>query len=786
MALTVSTRWLASWVQTPHGTDHWADLLTQLGLEVDDCLSLDGVKGVVIGQIQAVTPHPNADRLRVCQVLIGEGREVTIVCGCATVKEGLKVAVATVGTQLPNGLTIKSAKLRGVTSEGMLCSLAELGLAPSSQGIVHLEEAAPIGQAWHDYAHLPDSLLKLDMTPNRGDCLSLYGIARELVGPGEQSATPAWPVPEAIDSMGKGLDLQVDASVCPVYAMAKLDGPADVKTPWWMAERLRRAGFAVQNLLVVDVTQYVMLELGQPMHAFDARAWQGQVHVRKAQAGESLHLLNDTQIDLHEEDWVIADDEQAHALAGMMGGKLTAAQSDSTTILLESAHFCPKAIAYMGRRHRIQSDAAYRFERGVDPALPRRAMQRAIDLLQAHGAFEVTWVVIHDKVPPLASHRVEDQAMADTLGLDIPVSRIRGFWQRLGCEAVREGDGWLVTPPSYRLDWRQTVDSYEEIMRLQGCDSLPTRWPMMSCQPRAQGPKDEDKLLAHLVARGFTEAMTYSFIDAKSQALFGVSPSALQLNNPISQGMAVMRGQLWSGLCDVLQRNLRRQHTCVHVFEKGRVFSWEQDSFVERDMIAVASCGPMQRHWRGEEAPLDFYAMKGEWEACLDLLGWQLDLKVEAYPGLHPGQSLLGYDKKGRCVAAVGRAHPAVCRAFDLPEQVMLMMLDMTHAVPAETRSMQPLSKYPWVRRDLSCWFQADVRYQDVVAVLNDYTLNHSLRIDLVDFYEDDSRAGQMSLTVALYFRAADRTLVEEEVNADVEALQQRLMNTLGAEVRST
>ncbi|MFA5494940.1 MAG: phenylalanine--tRNA ligase subunit beta, partial [Porticoccaceae bacterium] len=574
-----SESWLREWVNPPVDSAELVSRLTMAGLEVDSVEPLaPPFDGVVVGEIVAIAPHPDADKLRVCQVAGGVDGPVQVVCGAPNARLGLKVAFATLGAVLPGDFKIRRAKLRGVESFGMLCAEKELGVSEADEGLWELPADAPVGAELRQYLGLDDNLIEVDLTPNRGDCLSINGLAREVgvLCEVEVSPPPVAPVAATIADTFP-VSLEADGH-CPRY-VGRVIRAVDITrpSPGWLVDKLVRSGVRTIDP-VVDVTNYVLLELGQPMHAFDLARLRGGIRVRPSAAGESLTLLDDSQRTLNAGTLLICDDSGPVAMAGVMGGAGTAVSASTSTIFLESAFFDPMAVVGQARQYGLHTDSSHRFERGVDPALCIVAMERATALLLAivggePGPLVVTELSDHLPAPKTVTLRRErlDQQLACVLD----DATVEGIFARLGCEVREAGrSGWTVAVPSWRFDITIEADLVEELARVYGYNNLPTR---VLASPLAIAPRDEARLalprLRHeLVARGFREAITYSFVDPRIQQLLDPENPAVAVANPISSDMAVMRTSLWSGLIPALQHNLNRQQSRVFLFETGLRF----------------------------------------------------------------------------------------------------------------------------------------------------------------------------------------------------------------------
>ncbi|MDZ7662851.1 phenylalanine--tRNA ligase subunit beta [Thiohalophilus sp.] len=803
-----SEKWLREWVNPEIDTGALAHQLTMAGLEVD---AIEPVAGqfdqVVVGEVIGLEPHPDADKLRVATVNVGADAPLQIVCGAANVREGLKAPTALVGTTLPGDLKIKKSKLRGVPSQGMLCSEKELGLADSAEGLMELPADAPVGESIRDYLDLDDVTIELGLTPNRGDCLSVAGIAREVGVLNKLSVHG----PDIGGRDAQILDVQIKDTLsvaleapgaCPQYAGRVLRGidPA-ARTPLWLAERLRRSGLRSLGP-VVDVTNYVLLELGQPMHAFDLGRLQGGIQVRYASAGESLTLLDEQTLELDAGTLVIADDKAPVALAGIMGGAESAVGAGTIDIFLESAYFAPQAIAGKARGYGLHTDSSHRFERGVDPQLQVPALERATALLQAICGGEAG-PVVHaqqaDQLPVRAPVRLRRVRIARVLGADIPVDSVEDILQRLGMNPDRdEGRGtrdeehlvWEVTPPSFRFDINLEVDLIEELGRIYGYDNLPASRPQVSLR---MGPRSETRRpAAHykrlLVDLGYQEAITYSFVDPKLQQQLDPQAETLQLANPISADMAAMRTSLWPGLLQTALYNLNRQQDRVLLFEQGLRFIFQDTELKQEPVLAGLVSGPLlPPQWGSTSRQADFYDCKGHVEQLLAQTGNAEQFRFDAderHPALHPGQAAVIL-REGRPVGRLGALHPALQQSLGLSQRVYLFEITQAALVERRLPAFVPLSKYPSIRRDIAIVLDEVISAQKVKDCIEKAGSKRLTNIELFDVYVGEGiDSGRKSLALGLTLQDLSRTLKDTDVESEISTILTALNRELGATLR--
>lgn len=788
-----SEAWLRSCVNPDIETAELADQLTMAGLEVD---SIEPVaaqfSGVVVGEVLELAPHPNADRLRVCRVDAGRGEPLTIVCGAPNVALGMKAPLATEGAVLPGGLTIRSSELRGVRSFGMLCSAKELGFEDGQAGLLALPADAPVGADVRDYLQLDDVAIEVDLTPNRADCLSVHGIAREVA----LLNGLAWQTPDAaavVEGMTEVFPVSVEApAACPRYLGRLLTGfRAGARTPNWMVERLRRSGLRSLGPLV-DVTNYVLLEMGQPLHAFDAACLKGSVRVRWGRTGEQLALLNEQVIELQDDVLVIADDDRPLALAGVMGGKDSAVGDATATVFLECAFFEPTAIAGRARRYGLATDSSHRFERGVDPNLQRRAIERATELLLeiAGGvAGPVTEVSADQFLPVRAPIRLRSDRVNGYLGIAIPAARIVAILESLGMIVAADESGWTVTPPGYRFDIALEVDLIEEIGRVYGYNNLPKRSPISAMQLRSEPETrvDLDRLKDILVDRGYQEAITYSFVDAAIQAKLAPEQESLPLLNPISSDLAVMRTGLWCGLLGAALKNLNRQQDRVRLFESGLRFRREQGGIRQEKALAGLVLGPVEEEqWGLRARSADFFDVKGDLQALFRHCGIaeRVGYAAAVHPALHPGQTAeLMLD--GQHLGWLGMLHPRLESELGFDGRVFLFELDQEPLLQRTIPGFRGLSKFPQVRRDIAVVVADRVPCAELVGCIRRCAGELLRDVVVFDQYQGDTiGTGLKSVALGLILQDSGDTLTDERVDGVMQAVLTALANEFQAKLR--
>jgi len=793
--MKLSESWLREWVNPAISTQELASQLTMAGLEVD---AIDPVAGaftdVVVGEIVSVEPHPDADKLRVCQVA-GEGDQLRqVVCGAPNARIGIKVPFAVVGAQLPGDFKIKKAKLRGVESLGMLCAQTELQAGEDDEGLWELPQDAPVGTDLRDYLSLNDQIIEVDLTPNRSDCLSVKGVAREL---GVLNRLPVTeldihPVKPAIDDT---LNVTLSAPQgCSRYVGRVLRN-IDISrpSPLWLQEKLRRAGLRSIDA-VVDVTNYVLLELGQPMHAFDLARLSGGIEVRMAQPGEQLRLLDDQDISLTEGTLIIADRDKPLAMAGIMGGRDSAVDSHTRDIFLESAYFNPMIIAGKARSYGLHTDSSHRFERGVDFQLQEAAMERATQLLLEivggePGPSVQAWD--QDHLPDNRSVSLRRSRVSQGLGLELPDEEVEAILTGLGLSLQEHTPGgWTFGVPSYRFDLAIEADLLEELARIYGYNRLPSRSlsAALAIPERSEGRLSLETLRRELVARDYQEAISYSFIAPELSKLFSPQVEPVALRNPISADMGVMRPSLLPGLVTTLQHNLNRQQERVRLFESGQRFVPQTDGTLSQEpMLAGLIYGSRAaENWTNSQEKVDFYDIKGDLEAVLALTGAADDFRIQPgrHPALHPGQCASLY-RGDREIGVLGQLHPELQRSLDLAGPAFVFEVAFSGLAPARKPSFEPLSRYPSVRRDLALLVDRDLAAQKLLDCVKDQAGDYLSDLKVFDVYQGKGiDPHRKSVALGLTFQHPSRTLNEEEINASVERVVQRLEERFSASLR--
>ncbi|MEW5513748.1 phenylalanine--tRNA ligase subunit beta [Pseudomonas asiatica] len=788
-----SEQWLRGWVNPQVSRDELVARLSMAGLEVDSVTPAAGqFSGIVVGEILATEQHPDADKLRVCQVSNGQ-ETFQVVCGAPNARPGIKIPFAMIGAELPGDFKIKKAKLRGVESFGMLCSAAELQISEENDGLLELAADAPVGEDIRQYLSLDDASIEIGLTPNRGDCLSIAGLARDVSAlydtPVTRPVVPA--VPAAHDEV-RPVEVSAPAA-CPRY-LGRVIRNVDLSkpTPLWMVERLRRSD--VRSIdAAVDITNYVMLELGQPMHAFDLAEINGGIRVRMAEEGEKLVLLDGQEVALRADTLVIADHTRALAIAGVMGGEHSGVNTEKTRdLFLESAFFEPISVAGKARSYGLHTDASHRYERGVDSQLAREAMERATQLLLdivGGEAGPVVEAVSEQHLPQVAPVTLRAERITQMLGMEMDPAQVEQLLNALELTTAKSGEGqWTVNVPSHRFDISLEVDLIEELARLYGYNNLPVRYPQARLAPQGKPETRGDlpTLRRLLVARGYQEAITYSFIDPKLFELFSPGVEPLLLANPISSDMAAMRASLWPGLVKALQHNLNRQQDRVRLFESGLRFVGQLGDLKQQPMIAgVVTGSRLPEGWANGRDGVDFFDVKADVEALLGYSGALSDFTFSAgkHPALHPGQTA-AIERDGKLVGYLGAIHPELAKALDLDRPVFLFELVLGDVVEGRLPKFSELSKFPETRRDLALIAGRDVASSSVLEVIRDNAGEWLTDLRLFDVYQGKGiDPDRKSLAVGLTWQHPSRTLNDDEVNAALQniltSLEQRLNTTL-------
>jgi phenylalanyl-tRNA synthetase beta chain len=791
-----SENWLRDLVTLDAPRDLLVERLTMAGLEVEGVEVIgDGLDGVVIAEIVAAEPHPNADRLRVCTVSTGAPSDhTTIVCGAPNARIGLRAPLALPGTVLPAGMTIRVAAVRGVESAGMLCSAAELGLAAEAAGLLELPADAPVGAPLAQWLGLPDASLELKLTPNRPDCLGMEGLAAEVAtlfdvpcrASNQTAVTP---------NGARVVPIRIEApEACPRYLGRVIENVDPTRpTPVWMVERLRRAGVRAISA-IVDCTNYVMLELGQPMHAFDLDCIDGEIIVRRAGAQERVILLDEREVALDSDFLVIADARSPLAVAGVMGGHASRVSDATRHLFLESAFFAPAAIIGRARKLGLHTDASHRFERGVDPELPERALERLTALLievVGGSAGPIIRAEYSEFLPQQPAIPLRRERLARILGMAIPDERVAGILRGLDMRVDTTSEGWTVVPPSRRFDLAIEEDLIEEVARVQGYDSVPIRLPSVGARVAAptEARVADAVFRGVLTTRGYVEAINFSFVPPGWLEAWQLDDAAVALANPLSADLAVMRTSLLPGLVDAIRRNLARQQARVRLFETGRTFRSGPEGPVETQRLALAAYGnAAPEQWGNRSRPMDWYDLRGDVEHLLALLGaGRADITLEpaSDPWLHPGRSA-EVKRGGVPIGSIGILHPRLCAKLDFDRDVHVAEFDLDALVDRQLPSATAVSPYPQVRRDLALVIDQSIPFASLAALVRRVAGPTLVDLVLFDEYRGPGlTADRRSLAIGLILQDESRTLTDLDVDTVVAAVVDAAGEEFGATLRA-
>ncbi len=790
--MQISEAWLRKLVNPSVTTEELVEQLTMAGLEVDSVTPAAAeFSGVVVGEVMAMEQHSNADKLRVCQVAVGEAEPLQIVCGASNVRVGLKIPAALVGAVLPGDFKIKKSKLRGELSMGMLCSEKELGLAADADGLMELFADAPVGTDIREYLALNDSIIELDLTPNRADCLSVEGVAREVAVLNKMDWT-AVEFTSAEVTHDSVVEIKVSAKeACPRYLGRLIKGVnPKAETPLWMQERLRRSGLRSLGPLV-DVTNYVLLELGQPLHAFDAEKLTGAITVRVGEKNEELTLLNDQTIKLDGDALVIADDKQALALAGVMGGEDTSVTDETKDIFLECAFFTPITIAGKARQFGLHTDSSHRFERGVDFTLQQRAIERATQLIvdiTGGTVGPISEVTTTDTLPQRQPVKLRQKRIEKVLGISMANEQVSAIFEGLGMQVETLAEGWNIKPPGCRFDIVIEADLLEEIGRIYGYNNLPNSSLLM----RSELGKAEEAVLPIaraedlLVDKGYQEAITYSFVDEEIQKAVAPDDEYIRLKNPISSELSVMRTTLWCGLLNAALYNTKRQQNRVRLFESGLRFVSENNETVQQRMLSGLVLGTAYaEQWSEKSRKVDFFDLKGDLEALFHLSGCEVQYKATKHPALHPGQSAEILNLDGEKIGLMGMLHPTLEKSVGFETPVFLFELDQELLFKKQIPKFEALSKFPSVRRDMALIVEEKVTAAEITDCIHNCKESVIKDILIFDIYRGEGVSdGYKSVALSLILQDFTQTLTDSEIDAIFSKVLETLNNNINAKLR--
>ncbi|MGI9249150.1 MAG: phenylalanine--tRNA ligase subunit beta [Woeseiaceae bacterium] len=791
--MKIAESWLREWVNPDLDTEALGYQLTMLGHEVDSIeFEGAGIEEVVVAEVIDVSKHPDADRLSVCKVSDGSGEPVDVVCGAPNVTRGMKSPLAKPGVKLPNGMKLRKSKIRGVVSNGMLCSAVELGLGDESDGIIELPADAPVGSPLVDFLQLPDAVIDLDLTPNRGDCFSVLGIARDVSALTRTKLKDPAAKPVAATIKDTHPVELVEPAGCPRFAGRVIRGiDPDAKSPVWMTERLRRSGLRGISP-VVDVTNYVMLELGQPLHAYDSALLQGPIRPRLAKAGDKVTLLDEKDVELNDDTLIITDDSGPIGIAGIMGGLSTAVSDKTTDVFFEAAFWPPDFMAGRARAYGMHTDASLRFERGVDPEGQGRAIERATELLLEIAGGEAGPLIVDSVTEYLPSRQtilLRKERLTRLLGLEIANQEVTQILEGLELHVETAKDGWNVVPPSHRFDIEIEADLIEEVARIHGYDSIPetTAFVQTPLLTVTETRIELERAAETLIARDYQEVVTYSFIDAAANKAFTGTDSELVLSNPISTEMSVMRASLWPGMVAAAAANVARQQDRVRIFEASKSFHGTLEAHTEVVRIAGLVSGPVvPEQWGCEARNADLFDIKADIEALLLLAADAKELKFVAtnHAALQAGQAA-EISRNGEAIGVLGRLHPSLAKRYDLKRPVYVFELDASKALASQAPSSSSISKFPAIRRDVAVIVDDGVSADDLIEAVaaSDPRLIQDVRI--FDIYTGAGiEAGRKSVAIGLILQETSRTLTDDDADVVMAATISKLKDEFAAELR--
>ena len=791
--MKIAESWLREWVNPDLDTEALSHQLTMLGHEVDGVeYEGSGIADIVIAEVAEVTKHPDADKLSLCKVNDGGGELVDVVCGAPNVVKGMKTPFAKPGVTLPNGMKLRKAKIRGVVSNGMLCSAIELALGDESDGIMSLPQDAEVGSPLVDFLALPDAIIDLDLTPNRGDCFSVLGIARDVSAlTGTQLKDTSVAAVAATIKDTHPVDL-VEPAGCPRFAGRVIRGiDVSAQSPVWMMERLRRAGLRAISP-VVDITNFVMLELGQPLHAYDFGLLQGAIKPRLAKSGEKVTLLDDKEVELNADTLVITDDSGPIGIAGIMGGLSTAVTHKTTDVFFEAAFWPQEFMAGRARAYGMHTDASMRFERGVDPAGQGRAIERATQLLLDIAGGDAGPLVdetVNKHLPVRADITLRKDRLTRLLGLEIDDAEVAQILTRLTMKVESTEGGWVVTAPSHRFDIAIEADIIEEVARIHGYDSIPetTAFSQAPLETVTESKVDVELAAATLIARDYQEVVTYSFIDAAANTAFTGSESELVLSNPISSEMSVMRASLWPGLVAAAAANSARQQDRIRLFENSKSFHGKLGEHTEVVRIAGLASGPVRpEQWGVATEVVDFFDVKSDVEALLSLATGVDECRFVAaeHPALQPGQTA-EIIRNDEVIGVVGKLHPKLAKNFDLKRTVFLFELDAAKTLATSAPVAASISKFPAIRRDIAVIVDDEISAHDLVNAVAATSPELIQGVRIFDIYKGSGiEAGRKSVAIGLILQETSRTLTDDDADIAMAAAVKKLQDKFAAVLR--
>jgi phenylalanyl-tRNA synthetase beta chain len=791
-----SEKWLRNWINPDANTHEIAEALTTAGLEVDDISQQTAeFSKVIIAEVVNLEPHPQADKLKIVTVNAGDNQLVQVVCGANNVSKGIKVPFAQVGAKLPNNINIEKATLKSVDSFGMLCAGDELGLEEKSTGLYIFEDQAPVGTDVAEFLQLNDSIIDIDLTPNRGDCLGIMGLACELGAIYDQSSS--LPYTETTVSRTPD-DFEViveDTEACPRYTCCLIRNVnINTITPSWISERLRRSGIRTIDP-IVDITNYVMLEQGQPLHGYDLAKIDNNIQVRMAKDSEKLTLLDGSTIELTSDTLVIADANKALAIAGIMGGEDSGVTTATKNILLESAFFNPEAIAGKARSYGLHTESSHRFERGVDFELPQKALERATQLIidicggQAGAIIDKTTA---EKLPSRNQITLRVDRLNKLLGTTIESSYIQTTLQRLGCSvalAAESADTFTVIPPSWRFDITIEADLIEEIARLYGYNNIHSDTNSSRFNFSALKSANEMELTPHklLASRGYYEVISYSFIDTKLAHICSPKTAKLELANPISKEQSIMRNSLIPGLLQTAKYNINRQQNRIRFFEIGQIFTTENNKVAGNSFAMLVAGNELPTNWNNPTKTVNFYTLKQDITILLQSNNnATISYEPATHDAMHPGQcAKIIVD--GTVVGYLGKIHPSVATKADISQQLFIAEINYDAITANNIVAAKPVSKYPEVKRDLAFLIDQSIIAQDVINCINSAATKKLVNCSIFDVFSSDKLAkGVKSIAINLFFQDITRTLEDAEIKADIDSIIDNMQAKLNAKLRDS
>ena len=791
--MKIAESWLREWVNPDLDTEALSHQLTMLGHEVDGVeYEGAGIADIVIAEVAEVSKHPDADKLSLCKVDDGSGELVDVVCGAPNVVRGMKTPFAKPGVTLPNGMKLRKAKIRGVVSNGMLCSAVELGLGDESDGIVSLPQEAQVGSALVDFLNLPDAVIDLDLTPNRGDCFSVIGIARDVSALTGDSLRDESVAAVDVTIEDKHPVELIEPEGCPRFAGRVIRGiDSEAQSPVWMTERLRRAGLRAISP-VVDITNYVMLELGQPLHAYDAGLLRGAIRPRLAKSGEKVTLLDEREVELNDDTMIITDDSGPIGIAGMMGGLSTAVTDKTTDVFFEAAFWPQEFMVGRARAYGMHTDASMRFERGVDPAGQGRAIERATHLLLeiAGGqAGPLTDEIVEEFLPTRPKIELRKIRLTRLLGVEIDDAEVVQILTRLAMNVEAIDGGWSVSPPSHRSDIAIEADLIEEVARIHGYDSIPeiSAFSQAPLKTVTESKVDIEQAAAILIARDYQEVVTYSFIDADANTAFSGAESELVLSNPISSEMSVMRASLWPGMIAAAAANNARQQDRIRLFEASKSFHGKLGEHTEVVRLAGLASGPVNpEQWGIKPESVDFFDIKSDVEAVLALAAGRDSVNFVAadHPALQPGQAA-DIVRDNEVIGVIGKLHPRLLKTYDLKKPVYLFELDAAKMLASSPPEAALISKFPAIRRDIAVIVDDSVTADELVKTVAASSGGLIQDVRIFDIYKGAGiEAGRKSVAIGLILQETSRTLTDDDADVAMAAAVKELEDKFAAVLR--